>query len=187
NFNYNSANFNTLNVQGLDGNDIFNVYTAATNPPTNRKLQIDGGQPTGKKKQTDTLNVFYTPPRPSIIQSTATQNPTSGIVDLNYGTSRFVVQYDDIEQVPAPKALREAKESARTDAGANQSRFANAWRCAGSWSWTAHGSRIVGERARRAGAVGRTRTDLCSPRVDAKFRDCERSADRGAACTYHER
>src|SRR5262249_57825900 len=48
-------------------------------------------------------------------------------------------------------------------------------------------SRIVGERARRAGAVGRTRTDLCSPRVDAKFRDCERSADRGAACTYHER
>src|SRR5262249_60017882 len=81
NFNYNSANFNTLNVQGLDGNDIFNVYTAATT--TSRNLHIDGGQPTGKKKQTDTLNVFYTPPRPSIIQSTATQNPTSGIADLN--------------------------------------------------------------------------------------------------------
>ena len=80
------------------------MYTAATT--TSRNLHIDGGQPTGKKKQTDTLNVFYTPPRPSIIQSTATQNPTSGIVDLNYGTSRFVVQYDDIEAVPAPKGLR---------------------------------------------------------------------------------
>jgi hypothetical protein len=29
----------------------------------------------------------------------ATQDPDAGLVDLNYGTARFLVQYDDIEQV----------------------------------------------------------------------------------------
>jgi hypothetical protein len=101
NFDYNSTNLNTLNVKGLDGNDTFNVYTAATGP--SRNLFIDGGSPTGKKKSTDNLNVFYTPPRPRIIQSAATQNPDAGLVDLNYGTARFVVQYDDIEQVTVSK------------------------------------------------------------------------------------
>src|SRR5262249_13846560 len=89
-----------------------------------------------------------------------------------------------------PGILQEAEgaESARTDAGANQSRFR---RTHGAARVLGRGPRaaqdIVGERARRAGAVGRTRTDLRSPRVDAKFRDSKRSADRGAACTYHER
>jgi Ca2+-binding RTX toxin-like protein len=97
NFNYNSSNFNTLNVRGLDGNDTFNVYTAANGP--SRNVFIDGGAPSGKKKSTDNLNVFYAPPRPRIIHSAATQDPDAGLVDLNYGTARFVVQYDDVEQV----------------------------------------------------------------------------------------
>jgi hypothetical protein len=93
----NYTNFDTLHVLGLDGADTFNVTTAASGP--SRNLFVDGGLPTAKKKSTDNLNVFYTPPRPAIIQSTATQNPGAGLVDLNYGTARFVVQYDDIEQV----------------------------------------------------------------------------------------
>lgn len=51
------------------------------------------------------------------------------------------------------------------------------------------GSRPYRQCARAVGAVGRTRTglcsprvDLCSPRVDAKLRNGERSARRGAAC-----
>ena len=70
------TNFNTLNVLGLDGADTFNVYTSATirDPDVlERNLFVDGGQPSGKKKSTDILNIFYTPPRPSIIQSAATQ------------------------------------------------------------------------------------------------------------------
>jgi hypothetical protein len=102
------TNFNTLNVLGLDGADTFNVYTSPTirDPDVlERNLFVDGGTPSGKKKSTDNLNIYYTPPRPSIIQSTETQDPDAGIVDLNYGTARFVVQYDDIEQVPPPKRL----------------------------------------------------------------------------------
>ena len=93
----NYTNFNTLRVLGLDGADTFNVNTAAGS--TSRNLFVDGGLPSGKKKSTDNLNIFYTPPRPSIIHSAATQDPDAGIVDLDYGTARFVVQYDDIEQV----------------------------------------------------------------------------------------
>ena len=102
------TNFNTLNVLGLDGADTFNVYTSATirDPDVlERNLFVDGGPPSGKKKSTDILNIFYTPPRPSIIQSAATQDPDAGIVDLDYNTARFVVQYDDIELVPPPKRL----------------------------------------------------------------------------------
>ena len=94
----NYINFDTLRVLGLDGTDTFNVTTAA-GPSTGRNLFVDGGLPSGKKKSTDNLNIFYTPPRPSIIHSAATQDPDAGIVDLDYGTARFVVQYDDIEQV----------------------------------------------------------------------------------------
>jgi hypothetical protein len=97
----NYTNFNTLNVQGLNGADTFNVFTAATGP--SRDLFIDGGIPTGKKKLTDTLNVFYASPRPTIIHSTATQDLDAGLVDLNYGTARFLIQYDDIEQVAIRK------------------------------------------------------------------------------------
>jgi hypothetical protein len=46
------------------------VFTDATGP--NRDLFVDGGVPAGKKRQTDQLNIFYTPPRPHIIQSAAT-------------------------------------------------------------------------------------------------------------------
>jgi hypothetical protein len=94
--------FDTLRVLGLDGADTFNVYTDPSSP--NRNLFVDGGTPAGKKKSTDSLYIFYTPPRPKIIQSPATQDPDAGLVDLDYGTARFVVQYDDIELVPPPKA-----------------------------------------------------------------------------------
>ena len=94
----NYTNFNTLRVLGLDGADTFNVNHRG-GPSPGRNLFVDGGLPTGKKKSTDNLNMFYTPPRPSIIHSAATQDPDAGIVDLDYGTARFVVQYDDIEQV----------------------------------------------------------------------------------------
>jgi hypothetical protein len=106
----NYTNFNTLNVLGLDGADTFNVFTSATtaagDPSPSRNLFVDGGLPSGKNKSTDILKIFYTPPRPKIIQSAATQDPDAGIVDLDYNTARFVVQYDDIEQVPPPKAVR---------------------------------------------------------------------------------
>jgi RTX calcium-binding nonapeptide repeat (4 copies) len=69
-----------------DGTDTFNVTTAGDG----RSHNVDGGLPSGKKKSTD----FYTPPRPTIIHSPATQDPVAGIVDLDYGTARFVVQYD---------------------------------------------------------------------------------------------
>jgi hypothetical protein len=100
----NYTNFNTLRVLGLDGADTFNVLTAASTTPADpnfdgRNLFVDGGQPTGKKKSTDNLNIFYTLPRPKIIQSAATQDPDAGLVDLDYNTARFVVEYDDIEQV----------------------------------------------------------------------------------------
>lgn len=99
--------FNTLNVLGLDGEDTFNVYVAGTNAlgaAPSRNLFIDGGAPTGKKKSTDNLNLIYTTPRPSIISSAATQNPQSGLIDVNYGAARFLVQYADIEQVVIRKA-----------------------------------------------------------------------------------
>src|SRR5439155_17605221 len=97
----NYTNFDTLRVLGLDGTDTFNVITAASGP--SRNLFVDGGLPSGKKKSTDNLNVFYTGARPHIIHSVATQNPDAGIVDLDYGTARFVVQYTDTEQVVIAK------------------------------------------------------------------------------------
>jgi hypothetical protein len=93
----NYTNFDTLRTLGLEGADTFNVTTA--DGVISRDLFVDGGQPSGKKKSTDNLNVIYTPPRPHIIHSAATQDPDAGIVDLEYNTARFVVQYDDIEQV----------------------------------------------------------------------------------------
>ena len=98
----NYTNFNTLRVLGLDGADTFNVTVAATGP--NRNLFVDGGQPAGKKRSTDNLNIIYTAPRPRIIHSAATQDPDAGIVDLNYGTARYVVGYDGIEQVVIRRA-----------------------------------------------------------------------------------
>ena len=90
------SGFNTLNVRTLDGEDNIDVFTG---PTGGRNLFIDGGAPSGKKKLTDKLTVWYTPQRPSIVHSAATQDPDTGLVDLNYGTSRTLVQYDDVESV----------------------------------------------------------------------------------------
>ena len=76
----NYSNFNTLRVKGLDGADIFNVYTADSGS-IDRMVLIDGGAPTAKKKETDKLNVYYTGNRPRITQSTTTQDPITGLVD----------------------------------------------------------------------------------------------------------
>jgi hypothetical protein len=93
----NYTNFETLNVLGLDGEDDFNVISDATGP--SRNVFVDGGNPAGKKKQTDNLTVIYVPPRPRIIHSAATQDPDAGLVDLDYDTAQFLVQYDGVEQV----------------------------------------------------------------------------------------
>ena len=93
----NYANFNTLRVNALEGEDLIDVYTAGGGP--SRNLFVHGGEPSGKKKSTDKLTVFYTPPRPRIIHSAETQDPDAGLVDLDYGTARFLVQYDDVEEV----------------------------------------------------------------------------------------
>jgi hypothetical protein len=98
----NYTNISTLNVLGLDGTDTFNVFVSPTGP--SRNLSIDGGLPSGKKKSTDILNIIYATPRPKIISSVATQDPDAGLVDLNYGTARFVVQYDELENVVIRKA-----------------------------------------------------------------------------------
>jgi hypothetical protein len=50
------------------------------------------------------LNVFYASPRPSIIHSTATQNPDAGLINLDYGTSKSLVQYVEIEKVVIARA-----------------------------------------------------------------------------------
>jgi hypothetical protein len=90
----NYTGIQTLKVSALEGEDVINVYTAAA---IGRNLLIDGGAPTGKKKLTDQLNIFYTPQRPRIVQSATTQSPQSGLVSLDYGTSKTLVQYADIE------------------------------------------------------------------------------------------
>ena len=99
--NYTGFASNVLSVYGLDGADTFNVYTSARGP--SRNLFLDGGPPSGKKKSTDKLNIFYEAPRPRIIQSTEQQDPDAGLVDLDYGTARVLIQYDDIEDVTIAK------------------------------------------------------------------------------------
>ena len=101
----NYTNFNTLRINGLDGADTFNVYTADSTVAPDRAILIDGGAPTAKKKSTDQLNIFYTPLRPRIIQSAATQNPGSGLVDLAYTNRRYLVQYADIEDVTIQRGI----------------------------------------------------------------------------------
>ncbi len=93
----NYLGFNTLNINGLDGADLFNVYTG---PNVGRSIFIDGGLPTAQKKQTDLLNVYYVFPKPHIIQSFASQEHRTGLVDLLYATgARDLIQYVDIENV----------------------------------------------------------------------------------------
>lgn len=102
-----STSFSTLNINGLDGADVFNVFTAPTidnnpllPPPPSRNLFINGGIPNGKKKLTDLLNVFYVMPRPKIVHSTQTQNPNSGLVSLAYDNGvTDLIQFTQIENV----------------------------------------------------------------------------------------
>jgi hypothetical protein len=93
----NYTGFTTLGMAGLDGSDTFNVFVAAAGPAGGRHIFIDGGTDTGKKKGTDVLNVFYATPRPKIVHSTATQNPTSGLVSLYYGAFFFLIEYAGVE------------------------------------------------------------------------------------------
>jgi hypothetical protein len=100
----NYSGFNTLNISGQDGADTYNVYTSATAPsdpnlPGGRNLFITGNLPSGKKKQTNVLHIFYSPKRPTIVQTVATQNPTSGQVQLNYGTALYLIGYAGIQDV----------------------------------------------------------------------------------------
>ncbi len=97
----NYTGFDTLNANAGDGNDLVNVYTAKTGP--SRNLFVDGDLPTGKNKGTDKLSVFYSGKRPRIVHSAATQNPSSGIVTLDYGTAFFRVAYAGMEIVTIQK------------------------------------------------------------------------------------
>jgi hypothetical protein len=104
----NYTGFTTLNVAGLDGADTFNVFTAPTAPsdpnlPGGRNVFINGTLPTGKKKGTDVLHVFYISPRPKIVQTVATQNPTAGQIKLDYGTALYLVGFAGIENVTIQK------------------------------------------------------------------------------------
>jgi hypothetical protein len=97
----NYTGFSTLNVSGLDGADTFNVYTG---PDVGRDLYINGNLPNGKKKLTNLMNVYYVKPKPEIVHSTATQDPSSGLVSLTYsaGTTEAItdlITYDGIEDV----------------------------------------------------------------------------------------
>jgi hypothetical protein len=93
----NYTGFTRLGMAGLDGSDTFNVHVAPVGP--GRHIFIDGGLDTGKKKGTDVLNFFYATPRPKIVHSAATQNPTSGLISADYGTAFFLVEYAGIENV----------------------------------------------------------------------------------------
>jgi hypothetical protein len=104
----NYTGFNTLNVAGLDSSDTFNVYTGPTAPsdpnvPGGRNVFINGNLPTGKKKGTNVLHVFYLGMRPKIVQTVATQNPTAGQIKLDYGTAVYVVGYAGIQNVTIGK------------------------------------------------------------------------------------
>jgi hypothetical protein len=101
----NYTGFNTLNVSGLDSVDTYNVYTAAPSDPNlgGRNLFITGNLPSGKKKLTNVIHIFYGSKRPTIVQTVATQNPTSGQVQLNYGSALFLIGYADIQNVTVAK------------------------------------------------------------------------------------
>jgi hypothetical protein len=96
----NYSGFSTLNVYGLNGADTFNVYTG---PSMGRNLYLNSGLTNGKKKLNDVLNVFYVMPKPTIVQSTSTQDPTSGLVSLDYGTSNDLITFDGIPNVTIRK------------------------------------------------------------------------------------
>jgi hypothetical protein len=97
----NYSNIATLGVSGLEGLDVFNVSTGAL---IARNILIDGGEPNGKRKLTDVLNVSYVSPKPKIVHSTATQNPDAGLINLDYGSATDLIQYVGVEKVVIRRA-----------------------------------------------------------------------------------
>jgi hypothetical protein len=95
----NYTGFQTLNIAGLDGSDVFNVHVAPTGP--GRQIFINGDVPSGKKKGTDVLHVFYAKPKPKIVHTTSTQDHDAGLVSADYGAGLpfFLIQFDGIENV----------------------------------------------------------------------------------------
>ncbi|MDB5329775.1 MAG: exo-alpha-sialidase [Phycisphaerales bacterium] len=97
----NYTGVNTLNIAGLDGADKFNVYTG---PSVGRSIAITGSIPSGKKKLTDLLTIYYVMPKPKIIASTATQSPAAGLVSLQYSAGvKDLIQYAGVENVVIKK------------------------------------------------------------------------------------
>jgi hypothetical protein len=93
----NYTGFSKPSIVGLSGSDIFNVYVAPVG--FGRQIYINAEPSTGKKL-TNVLNVFYAKPKPSIVHSTSTQNPDSGLVSANYGgNSSFLIDFDGIPKV----------------------------------------------------------------------------------------
>jgi hypothetical protein len=97
----NYTGFQTLNIAGLDGADVFNVLVAPVTTIPGRQIFINGDLPSGKKKLTDSLNVVYAKPKPKIVHSTSQQDPDAGLVSADYGTGFgfFLIQFDGIENV----------------------------------------------------------------------------------------
>src|SRR5262249_40567708 len=88
-----------LSIFGNDSPDTYNVFTNTTAPGGGRQIAIDGEGPSGKKKITDVLNVFYVKPKPKIVHSVSTQDHDAGLVSLTYAAATFQIQYDGIETV----------------------------------------------------------------------------------------
>jgi hypothetical protein len=109
--------FSTLNVSGLGGSDTYNVSTGQT-PLPGRDLNIVEPPPSGKKlTDTNTLNVFYPPPsvspRPTIVKSTSPQDPTVGLVSLDYGSPLFAtyfIQFEGVQVVTISQDSKPAKK-----------------------------------------------------------------------------
>jgi hypothetical protein len=99
----NYTGFSTLNIFGQNGADTFNVYTNTTAPGGGRQILIDAGLPSGKRKLTSVLNVFYVMPKPKIVHSISTQDHDAGLVSLKYAAATYLIQYDEIETVTIQK------------------------------------------------------------------------------------
>jgi hypothetical protein len=103
----NYTGFSTLNVDGLDGRDQFNVLVKAVAPGGGRNLALNGDLPAGGRKPVlDVLNVAYVGrTRPSIKNSPTKDDPTSGLVYVAFeGGAAYLVQYAGMESVNTTRA-----------------------------------------------------------------------------------
>ena len=93
--------FITLNVYGLDGVDTFQRPYR----PEHRPQPVHQRQHPQREEEADRrVERLRHPPRPKIIQSTATQDPTSGLVEVIYNSnSDSKIQYAGIENVTIKK------------------------------------------------------------------------------------